>query len=303
MRVARHLPAAAALAALLALAAPASAAGPAADDAYLRDLEAWRARADSGLRRDNGWLTLVGRHVLRYGDNTVGSAPGNDVVLDAAIAPPRLATIRVGERHVRLDLAPDVAMRSSAGGPVSGTRTLGTDPGAAEWLARERLAFQVIRRDDGQAVLRVADNGSPLRANFAGRVWFEPDPAKVLPATFTPATPGTKIPIANVLNEITLEDAVGTLAFELDGKPMSFDAVGNADTLFVIFRDATAADATYPPGRFLVVRKPKDGRWVVDFNRAYNPPCAFSAYTSCPLPPKQNVLAARVEAGEKYRGR
>jgi len=281
------------------------AAGPAGDDAYLHDLAAWRARVDAGLRRDNGWLTLVGRHVLRYGDNTIGSAPGNDVVLDAAIAPPKLATIRVGERHVRIDLAPDVAMHP-AGEPartLARSRTLSTDPGSAEWLARDRLAFQVIRRDDGQAVLRVADNGSPLRANFAGRVWFEPDAAKVVPATFTPAPAGTKIPIANVLNEISLEDAVGSVAFELDGKPMRFDAVGNADTLFIIFRDATAGDSTYPPGRFLVVRKPKDGRWVVDFNRAYNPPCAFSAYTSCPLPPPQNVLATRIEAGEKYRGR
>ena len=303
----------AALLAALLLALPAAtalaqspAAAPAGDEgAYLRDLAAWRARADAGLRRDNGWLTLVGRHVLRYGDNTVGSAPGNDVVLDAAIAPPKLATIRVGERQVRIDLAPDVAMHP-AGEPartLPPSRTLSTDPGSAEWLARDRLAFQVIRRDDGQAVLRVADNGAPLRANFAGRVWFEPDAAKVVPATFTPAPAGTKIPIANVLNEISLEDAVGTVAFELDGKSMSFDAVGNADTLFIIFRDATAGDATYPPGRFLVVRKPKDGRWVVDFNRAYNPPCAFSAYTSCPLPPPQNVLAARIEAGEKYRGR
>lgn len=305
-RFAAHLAALlVALPAAMALAQSPAAGAVGDEEAYLRDLAAWRARADTGLRRDNGWLTLVGRHVLRYGDNTVGSAPGNDVVLDAAIAPPKLATIRVGERQVRIDLAPDVVMHSAGepARPLPPSRTLSTDPGNAEWLARDRLAFQVIRRDDGQAVLRVADNGAPLRANFAGRVWFEPDAAKVVPARFTPAPAGTKIPIANVLNEISLEDAVGTVAFELDGEPMSFDAVGNADTLFIIFRDATAGDATYPPGRFLVVRKPKDGRWVVDFNRAYNPPCAFSAYTSCPLPPPQNVLAARIEAGEKYRGR
>jgi hypothetical protein len=178
---------------------------------------------------------------------------------------------------------------------------LTTDPGNAGWVSRERLSLQVIRRDDGQAVLRVADNLSPLRAGFAGRIWFEPRASLSLPATFTPYPKGTKVTIANVLNEISQEDAAGRIAFAIDGKPYAFDAVDDDGDLFIIFRDGSSADATYPPGRFLAIRKPKDGRWVVDFNRAYNPPCAFSAYTSCPLPPPQNVLPVRVDAGEKFR--
>jgi uncharacterized protein (DUF1684 family) len=293
-------------AALVALTAAVATAGapPAApgSSAWSDDLAAWRARADKSLRKDNGWLTLVGRHVLRYGANRIGSASDSDVVLDAAIAPPRLGTVHVGERHVRLEVAPGVTMHA----PGDAERTfasggLTTDPGSAGWVSRGRLSLQVIRRDDGQAVLRVADNGSAHRANFAGRVWFDPRASLALPATFTPYPKGTKITIANVLNEISAEDAAGNIAFTLDGATYSLDAVDDGGNLFIIFRDATSADATYPPGRFLYIEKPKDGQWTVDFNRAYNPPCAFSAYTSCPLPPKQNVLAPRIEAGERYR--
>jgi hypothetical protein len=294
--VVRTLVAALALAALPALAAPAAAPGT---KAWSDDLATWRAKVDKSLRRDNGWLTLVGRHVLRYGSSSIGSAPGNDVVLDAAIAPPHLGILHVGERHVRLDLAPGIAM--TRGGLPFSSAALTTDPGGDRWVSSGRLALQVIRRDDGQAVLRIADNQSPLRASFAGRLWFEPNASLAVPATFTPYPKGTKITIVNVLNEISQEDAAGSIAFTVNGVRHSLDAVDDDGNLFIIFRDATSADATYPPGRFLYVEKPKDGRWSVDFNRAYNPPCAFSAYTSCPLPPKQNVLAPRIDAGEKYR--
>lgn len=291
-------------AALIATPVAGSGAAP-SSDTYLRDLAAWRAKADASLRKDRGWLTLVGRHVLRYGANRVGSAPDNDVVLDAAIAPARLGTIHVGERHVRLALADGVSMHP-ADAPsrrFRGERALGTDAGNADWIADGRLAFQVIRRDDGQAVLRVADSAAELRAKFPGRLWYEPARGLVRPATFVPAAKDERITIVNVLNEISREPAAGRLEFTLDGKALSLDAVDDDGNLFVIFRDGTAADATYPPGRFLYLEKPKDGRWFVDFNRAYNPPCAFSAYTSCPLPPPQNVLSPRIEAGERYRGR
>jgi uncharacterized protein (DUF1684 family) len=179
--VVRTMLAALALAALPALAAPAPAPG---SNAWGDDLAAWRAKVDKSLRRDNGWLTLVGRHVLRYGSNSVGSATGNDVVLDAAIAPPHLGVIYVGERHVRLDLAQGVSMMRD--GLRFSSTPLTTDPGGAGWVSNGRLALEVIRRDDGQAVLRVADNQSPLRAKFAGRVWFDPNASLALPRRSRP---------------------------------------------------------------------------------------------------------------------
>jgi uncharacterized protein (DUF1684 family) len=115
---------------------------------------------------------------------------------------------------------------------------------------------------------------------------------------------GATIPIANVRGEISYEKVAGTLEFTVNGRKMTLDALDDEGDLFIIFRDGTSNSTTYPPGRFLVVEKPKDGvSWVVDFNKAYNPPCAFSAYTTCPLPPPQNWLKADVAAGEKYAGR
>ena len=118
-----------------------------------------------------------------------------------------------------------------------------------------------------------------------------------------PLPSGATIPIANVRGEISYEKVAGTLEFTVNGQKMSFDALDDEGDLFVIFRDASSNATTYPPGRFLVVKKPEDGEWVVDFNKAYNPPCAFSAFTTCPLPPPQNWLKGEVAAGEKYAGR
>jgi uncharacterized protein len=123
-----------------------------------------------------------------------------------------------------------------------------------------------------------------------------------VPAKYVPYDPPRKIPIVNVLDEISDENAPGYVEFELDGRAHRLDAVGDGEGLFFVFRDETAADATYPSGRFLYVEKKPAPRetFLLDLNRAYNPPCAFSEFTTCPLPPRQNVLKVRIEAGEKY---
>ena len=166
-----------------------------------------------------------------------------------------------------------------------------------------RLSLQFVKREDGKIVVRAADRESPRRKTFAGRLWYEPKADFKVPAKFVPVADGATIPIANVRGEISYEKVAGTLEFTVNGQKMSFDALDDDGDLFIIFRDATSNSTTYPPGRFLVVDKPKDGAWVVDFNKAYNPPCAFSAYTTCPLPPPQNWLKGEVSAGEKYAGR
>jgi hypothetical protein len=118
-----------------------------------------------------------------------------------------------------------------------------------------------------------------------------------------PHAEGATIPIANVRGEIAYEKVAGSLEFTIGGRKITLDALDDDGSLFVIFRDGTSESTTYPPGRFLVVDKPKDGAWIVDFNKAYNPPCAFSAFTTCPLPPPQNWLKDDIAAGEKYAGR
>lgn len=295
-----------ALAALVVLACTtpcvAGAAAP-VDPAYAAELSAWRANADAGLRRERGWLSMVGRWELQPGANRIGSAPGNDVVLPKGLAPATLGTVTVAGGKVWLALAAGQKMYAVQDGKPAdefAKREMVAGEQRLEWVTAGRLSLQFVRRDDGKFVLRAADRDAPIRRTFPGRIWYEPDAGYRVPARFLPQPRGTKIPIANVRGEISYEEVAGQLEFELGGATIRLDALDDDGNLFVIFRDATSADTTYGAGRFLAIPRPKDGAWVVDFNKAYNPPCAFSAHTTCPLPPPQNWLKTPVPAGERY---
>ncbi|MCC6869007.1 MAG: DUF1684 domain-containing protein [Burkholderiales bacterium] len=281
----------------------------ATDAAYLDELRTWRTGATDGLKRERGWLSIVTRDELTPGTYRIGTAADNEVVLPKGLGPAHLGTIVVGNDKARLTLAagqkmtlvpPDKAALAdefTARDMVAGATRL-------EWVTQGRLSLQFVKREDGKIVVRAADRDAPRRKTFAGRLWYDPDTAYKVPAKFVPVANGTTIPIANVRGEISYEKVAGTLEFTVNGKKMTLDALDDDGDLFIIFRDATSETTTYPPGRFLAVAKPKDGApWVVDFNKAYNPPCAFSAFTTCPLPPPQNWLKGNVTAGEKYAGR
>jgi uncharacterized protein (DUF1684 family) len=289
----------------VAVAVAAHAATP-SDPAWLDDLAKWRTRADLSLKRERGWLSIVSRDELAPGAYRIGAAPDNDVVLPKTLAPAHLGTITVGADRARLVLAKGQQMRTVSkddGGEEFTARDLVTGATRLEWVSAGRLSLQFVKREDGKIVVRAADRESPRRKTFAGRVWYEPSAEFKVPARFVPHADGATIPIANVRGEISYEKVAGTLEFVLNGRKMTLDALDDEGDLFIIFRDATSNATTYPPGRFLVVERPKDGAWVVDFNKAHNPPCAFSAYTTCPLPPPQNWLKNDVSAGEKYAGR
>ncbi len=275
------------------------------DAKYRSELNAWRAKADASLRRDNGWLTLAGRHELSPGVNTVGTAPDNKVVLAPGVAPAHLGTITIDDDKVTLKTAPGVEMFNARSDSLGFTeRTLRTDLDNRDWVYLGRLSMHVIKREDNRYILRVADQESPVRKHFAGRIWFDVKPSFKLDATFVPYAPGKKIDIVNVLGEVSQEDAAGYLEFTLNGRTYRLDALADTDPkepLFVIFADQTGESTTYPSGRFLEVDPPVNGRTTIDFNKAHNPPCAFSEFTTCPLPPPQNVLKASIAAGEKYR--
>jgi len=291
--------------ALLAFFAGAPAASP-PDPAYVNDLSKWRTRADAGLTRERGWLSIVTRDELGPGTYSIGSASDNKVVLPKDLAPAHLGTITVGNDSARLALAGGQQMRTvvkNEEGEAFAARDLVTGATRLEWVTSGRLSLQFVKREDGKIVVRAADRESPRRKSFAGRLWYEPKAEFKVPARFVPLPDGATIPIANVRGEISYEKVAGTLEFTVNGQKMTLDALDDEGDLFIIFRDASSNSTTYPPGRFLVVEKPKDGVWVVDFNKAHNPPCAFSAYTTCPLPPPQNWLKSDVAAGEKYAGR
>jgi uncharacterized protein (DUF1684 family) len=294
------------IAGVLLVAGSASLAANVTDSAYAQELSQWRSRADKNLTRERGWLSIVTRDELAPGTYRIGAAPDSQVVLPKALAPAHLGTVTVGGDMARLTLAPGVKMRAIVRDDDDEeftARDLVAGPSRVEWVTSGRLSLQFVKREDGKIVVRAADRESPRRKSFAGRVWYEPDARFVVPARFVPKAQGATIPIANVRGEISYEKVAGTLEFSVNGRKMSLDALDDEGNLFIIFRDATSNTTTYPPGRFLAVTKPGDGNWVVDFNRAYNPPCAFSAFTTCPLPPPQNWLKDEISAGEKYAGR
>jgi uncharacterized protein (DUF1684 family) len=262
-------------------------------------LAAWRERAEKSLRSDNGWLTLAGRWVMKPGVNTFGTGSGNDIVFPKGLGPERIGKIAVEDGRVTMKLAPGVTMTKD--GVAFTERVMGTSLDKRDWVTMGRANMHVIARED-RFVLRLADNESEVRRNFQGRVWYEPDASYRVQATYVPYPPGRKVTIVNVLDEASDEPSPGYVEFELAGRRHTLDAVGDDEGLFFVLRDDTAGDTTYRPGRFLYVAKtPPPGKpFELDLNRVYNPPCAFSEFTTCPLPPKQNILKVRVEAGEKY---
>ena len=281
-------------------------ANAAVGDSYASGIEAWRAKVEASLRRDNGWLSLAGRYEMKRGANKVGTAPDNDVVLGPGLSPPHLGTIQVSDDKVVLKMAPGVEMFNERSDPIGfDERTLKTDLDKRDWVYLGRLSFHVIKRTDAnnadRYILRVSDRDSDNRKNFAGRVWYDVKPSMKVDAKFVPYK-DKKVDIVNVLGEVSPEPLAGYLEFKLNGKTIRLDALSEpGQPLFVIFGDRSGEKETYPSGRFLEVARPLNGKTVVDFNKAYNPPCAFSAYTTCPLPPPQNVLTVKVAAGEKYR--
>lgn len=270
-----------------------------AESDWRQALAEWRERADWSLRADNGWLTLAGRFVMKPGVNTFGTRPDNDIVFPKGLGPGRIGTLTIAGGKVTMKLEPGLGMTKD-GVPFS-ERVMGTSVDKRDWVAMGRATMHVIERE-GRYVLRLADNESEVRKGFGGRVWYAPDPAYRVQAKFVPYPPGRKVTIINVLDEASDEPSPGYVEFVVAGRTHRLDAVGDDEGLFFVLRDATAGDTTYRPGRFLyVAKKPAPGQaFELDLNRIYNPPCAFSEFTTCPLPPQQNILKVRLDAGEKY---
>ena len=286
-----------ALATVLA-AMPAFAADREPDPAYRKAELDWRANAEKGLRKDNGWLTLAGRYVLRPGENLFGTGETNDIVFPKGVGPAGMGSIFVEPGRVRVKLVEGLKMKKD--GLEFTERVMGTALDNRDWVSIGRAAFHIIERD-GQYILRLADNESEVRKSFGARVWYDVDDRYRVPAKFVPYEPQRKVPIVNVLGETSDEIAPGYVEFDINGRTQRLDVFDEDKDYFLIFRDDTAGDTTYKPGRFLYAEKPTPGKpWLIDFNRAYNPPCAFSEFTTCPLPPRQNILKVRIEAGEKY---
>jgi hypothetical protein len=267
-----------------------------------RNLE-WRQRRLERLTEPYGWLSLIGLVILDPGTAlTVGSAPDSDIVVPRG--PARWGTLRVAGdgRSAAFDVA-------QPGGGV----TVDGQPGPGGELSVDgeptRVEAAGIRMHlvdpGGQLALRIRDPEAPTRQRFAGLDYFGLDPSWRVDAAFEPHPTGRTIRVANVMGQLIDEPNPGRVRFTRNGQTITLEAVlsGDEDELFFIFADRTSGRETYGLGRFLYADLPADGRVMLDFNQAYNPPCAFNAYTTCPLPPPGNRVDAEIRAGEKeYAG-
>jgi uncharacterized protein len=289
---------------IVALATPA----PAADAEYAKEISVWREKRESRLKADNGWLTLAGRYPLKDGTNTFGTGKDNDIVFPAElkdVGPARLGTVVVDAKAKAVTLKLPAGSEWAAGDKTfTGERVLGTATDKRDWVGVGRMRFHIIARD-GKYILRLADNESKVRKNFPGCLWYAADAKYKVEAKFVPYPAGKTIAVVNVLDESSQQPCPGYAEFQLNGETFQLDAIEEGEGLFFVFKDATASDTTYSIARFLDVEKrPKDNSsFTLDFNKGYNPPCAFSDFTTCPRAPRQNVLKVRIEAGEKYRER
>ncbi|HEY0781644.1 MAG TPA: DUF1684 domain-containing protein [Thermoanaerobaculia bacterium] len=269
--------------------------------AYRQEIERFRADRIAELKDDQGWLTLVGLFWLEPGENKFGSDPADAVVLPEGKAPAVAGTLVRDGRTVTVKVAPGVAVTS--GGKSVTTLTLADDTkGDPTVLELGTLRFHLVTRIDRVGV-RVKDSKSAVYTSFHGLDNFPIQPDWRVVARWERSRPPKKLQITNVLGMVDEEVSTGAVVFERDGQTYRLDALQHPDgTMLIIFGDGTNGHETYNAGRFLEAVAPKDGQVVVDFNKAYNPPCAFTPYATCPLPPPENKLALRIPAGEKKYG-
>jgi uncharacterized protein (DUF1684 family) len=297
------------LAASLLAAALTACSGPVSDVAAHRaEVDAWHAKREARLTAETGWLTLVGLYWFKPGENSFGRAPSNAMVLDHAALPDTLGSFNLAEGRVHFTARPGAEVTHD-GAPVS---ALALNPDSAEpgptMLAAGTLRFYVIERA-GRLGLRVRDTQHPLRAAFTGVARYPVDPSWVFEAEWVPYVPPRPIKIGTIIGTVEEMPAWGQFRFRRGLTTYALDAVlevpGDTE-LFVMFKDVTSGRGTYGAGRYLYIPIPADptkpGTVRVDFNRAYNPPCAFNQFATCPLPPAQNRLAIGVTAGERDYG-
>jgi uncharacterized protein len=245
----------------------------------------WRADYEASLKAPNGWLSVAGLFWLHAGDNIVGSDPQSDVVLPAG-APKRAGVMKLAGSKVTFE----------------GRQLKSDAAGKSDVVKIGELVMTIIERGDKIGV-RLRDPNAETRRDFTGCKWFAADAAWRVRGKWVDYAKPKKIAITNILGMTDQEDSPGYAEFTLKGQSIRLEPVSEDGGLFFIFKDATSGKTTYGAGRFLDTDLPKSGELELDFNKAYNPPCAFTAFATCPLPPKQNVLTAAIEAGEKKYGR
>lgn len=263
--------------------------------AYQADYAKWHAALENSRRQN--WVPLVGLFWLREGENRVGSDQKDDVPLPEGKAPAQVGVISFHAGGAVFTAAASATVTSD-GKPVERIELQSDATDKPTVLQVGALRMHMIQR--GQRFgIRVKDTASA--GNFREPDFYPLSNGYLIEATFVPYAQPKKVAIPTVLGQDATMDSPGELEFTLNGKTMRVQAVSeDTSELMLIIKDQTSGKTTYPAGRFLYTDLPKDGKVLIDFNRAYSPPCAFTAYATCPMPPRENWLPTAIEAGEKY---
>jgi len=273
-----------------------------ADENYQKEIDSWRAQRVSRLTAADGWLTLVGLHFLGPGENTIGRSADNRIVLASGPA-------HFGTAHLAPDgkVAFTPARDSGAlvdGRPADGLELKPGGAGKPTLVTSGTVSFFLIERG-GRMALRVKDSAAERRTHFLGIDYFALDPSWRIEARWVQFNPPREVPITNMIGNVSTEKIPGKAVFKRDGKTYELLPIveGPNEPLFFVISDATSGKESYLAARFLDADPPVNGKVMLDFNKVENPPCAFTPFATCPLPPKENQLTLAVTAGEKkYRG-
>ncbi len=273
------------------------------DDDYTKEIESWREDRVERLKSETGWLSLVGLDWLKQGVNKIGSAKDNDIVI--AKAPAHLGSIEWKGEKVTIMLASGSGAMID-GKPLASAELLDDSHETPTTISFNSVRFYLIDRAGGKKGLRIKDSEAKSRSGFLGIDNYPIDPSWRVEAKWVAFDPPHTLEIPNVIGTIDQMKVPGKAVFIHDGKSFELLPVletEDADELFYIIADKTSGKETYGAARFIYSAMPKDGKVVIDFNKAYNPPCAFTPFATCPLAPPENRLGVAVTAGEKkYRG-
>lgn len=257
----------------------------------------WRQKAEEKLRSEKNWLSVVGLHWLKEGKNALGSDFKNDLRLPKS-APASIGYVQKKGDNYTLHIENKTGLKIDGQSPQSDTVSLKTDAdGAPTKLEQGTVEFFLITRKNGTG-LRVKDPNSEARKNFAGRNWYPVKKEYVIEGQWAVFRAPKLIVIPDILGNQNEELVSGAIVFKHKGKNYSLYPTQEGDELFIVFKDATSGKTTYGNARFLYASIRKDGKVILDFNKAVNPPCAFTDYATCPKAPKENILDFPIEAGE-----
>lgn len=267
---------------------------------YLNEINEWHQKRINNLKLENGWLNLVGLYWLNEGENTFGSDKNNEIVFPSN-APAKIGSIFLRDSVLSIEVLPDVNVthNDSAVQSMKLEHDLTDNPTK---LKLNSLVWFIIKRGEKYGI-RLRDLEAPLLKTFNGIERFPANEDWRIIADFTPLAAPKEIDVPNILGSFDKEIVSGILKFKIGNQNFELTPVDAGEKLFIIFADETSGEETYGAGRFLYADKPDSSNKVIlDFNKAYNPPCVFTPFATCPLPPKENYLKARITAGEKNWG-